>query len=261
MIENYPYLLPKIEKLKIILEENNISECHGLNHAKDVVKNAILALPYCLECDDKDIKNILYAALLHDVDDYKFFPDNHNYENLRYILNDEPIEVINVVVTMVNLVSASKNGDTIPKNIPEFYLIPRYADRVEAIGIVGIARTFLYTLNKKMPLFIDTTPKPKNIDEIWHYANSEKYNNYKGKSDSMFDHFFDKLLFLGNYPISNNYLNDEASKRIEYMIDFILLFGNDNLRTDSTDNTIFDIKKYIQENNNDIFYKYKINEL
>jgi HD superfamily phosphodiesterase len=245
----YSYLETKIEKLKKILEINNISPCHGIIHALAVLDNAIIALSE-YNLSDENIKCLLFAALLHDADDKKFFPNNNNLDNLRNILCDEQQIVIDNVVKMVNLVSSSKNGDNIPENTEEWMLIPRYCDRLEAIGIIGITRLLIYTIYTNTKIYVEDTPRPKSIDEIYKYASIERYNKYKGNSNSLFDHCFDKLLRFSNFPIKNKFLNDEAIKRIKYIIDFVLLFGSYKI------NTIDDIKIYIYEHDQNILNSY-----
>ena len=80
-------------------------------------------------------------------------------------------------------------------------LFPRYADRLEAIGLIGVERTLEYTLKKGQPLFLEETAKGKTVDELNEIATKERYDSYVSKSVSMFDHFYDKLLHLGNFPI------------------------------------------------------------
>jgi hypothetical protein len=67
---------------------------------------------------------------------------------------------------MISYVSATINGNIIPEiaiKHPEF-LWPRFADRLESLGYIGIARTYLYSINKaNRPLVISSTPKPKDI--------------------------------------------------------------------------------------------------
>ena len=219
-----------IDRLSKILSDNNVSECHGIKHALEVMKNAEKGLEsgnYNLDQTKTD--QVLLASLLHDADDGKFFPNNHNNENLRSVLNDKNPEFVELVVKMVNIVSSSKNGDTIPDDIigQEWQLIPRYADRLEAIGIIGIERCYTYTMKKKLPLFLPTTPKPKNEDELWSVASIERYNAYNGNSVSMIDHFYDKLLRLSVFPIRNPFFDSECEKRRKPLIDFILKFGRD----------------------------------
>jgi uncharacterized protein len=143
------------------------------------------------------------------------------------------------------MVSSSKNGDAIPEDVvgKEWQLIPRYADRLEAIGLIGIERCYTYTMKKKLPLFLASTPKPKTEDELWSIASIERYNAYDGNSASMIDHFYDKLLRLSVFPIRNRYFDEECSKRRKPLVDFILKFGRDEVLTDKS------IKEFIMEYN------------
>jgi uncharacterized protein len=130
---------------------------------------------------------------------------------------------------MVNIVSSSKNGDTIPDDVvgQEWQLIPRYADRLEAIGVIGIERCYTYTMKKKMPLFLPTSPKPKTEEELWQFASEERYKAYNGNSASMIDHYYDKLLRLSVFPIRNPFFDIECEKRRKPLIDFMLKYGRD----------------------------------
>ncbi len=50
-----------------------------------------------------------------------------------------PIEFVDLVLEMISLVSCSKNVDSLPPTVGETWkLIPRYADRLEAIGEPGL---------------------------------------------------------------------------------------------------------------------------
>jgi uncharacterized protein len=246
-----------INKLSTLLKKNNVCPSHGINHAISVMINAMR----CINTDNNTItigikdkntifkltndekKSIHLAALLHDADDKKFFPNNNNYENLRYILEGESEDLINQVVTMVDLVSSSKNGDRIPDYIvgKEWMLIPRYADRLEAIGIIGIERCFQYGKTTKNHLYVSTTPRPTSINEIWTYASEERYNNYSGTSDSMMDHYFDKLLRVTLFPIRNKYLDFICNQRRQPIIDFVLFFSHTNNMTEK------DVEQFIKE--------------
>jgi uncharacterized protein len=154
MNNNMPDYEKYINKLDDILKINNVCLSHGIQHAISVMSNAkncmiankIIINDKTIELSHEEYKAILLAALLHDADDKKFFPSNKNYENLRYILEGENDNLINLVVTMVDLVSSSKNGDRIPDFIKDklWMLIPRYADRLEAIGMIGIERCYKY---------------------------------------------------------------------------------------------------------------------
>ncbi len=234
------------ERLEAILDEKEVSPCHGIEHAKTVMYHAWCALEdYDISDDDK--LSVLLAALLHDADDGKFFPEHKNYENLRKILKDsgKSDDCIENVVFMVSIVSASKNGDRIPESVigKEWMLIPRYADRIEAIGIIGVERCHTYTKNvSKMPLYLDDTPRPTTEEEIWKYATQERYNSYSGKSKSMIDHYYDKLLRLSTFPIRNKYFDEECKKRRKPLIDFLIYFGNKGSITHE------EVEKFIKDN-------------
>jgi uncharacterized protein len=224
-----------IDRLEKIFESNNVSPCHGIEHAKQVMAHAEKALLVGnYEISEEQKEAVLLAALLHDADDSKFFGTHTNNENLRSVLGDKSEEFVNQVVKMVEWVSSSKNGDTIPEEAigKDWLLVPRYADRIEAIGMIGVERCFTYTLNKGHPLFTEKTPKPKTEEELWQFATEARYRSYSGNSTSMIDHFYDKLLRLSVYPISNSYFEEQCRKRIAPLIEFVLKFGRDELLTE-----------------------------
>ena len=216
-------------------EKTQIDESHGLNHYLVVVCNVSNALDVSsLDMTDKQKLLVKLAALLHDIDDHKYFPSHHNFENARELLNRPHIQEIDnltrddisTILLMIHLVSSSVHGDTIPSNIPEWYLYPRYADRLESLGIIGLERTLEYTIKKSQPLFTSDTKRAINLNKEELYesiATIERYNNYK-KSVSMIDHFYDKLLRLGDFPIHNDFFKSECEQRIAPLVDFIIDF-------------------------------------
>lgn len=83
------------------------------------------------------------AALLHDVDDYKLFKTENNY-NARTFLTEQQMnsEAVEQICEIINGVSFSKNRGVSPHTIEG--KIVQDADRLDAIGAIGIARTFAY---------------------------------------------------------------------------------------------------------------------
>ena len=216
--------------LEVLLTDNNVSKCHGIDHAIQVMKNANNAIESGkYDITSEHIEMILFASLLHDADDKKFFPNNKNYENARRILEDKPQYYVDEVIKMISWVSTSKNGDNIPDETigKEWMLIPRYADRLEAIGKIGIERCFQYTISIGRPFYIDKTERAKNEEDIWRIASIDRYTEYtRGKeSESMIDHYYDKLLHITKFPIRNKYFDNEIEKRRKPMIDILLKFG------------------------------------
>lgn len=215
-----------INRLQKILNDNNVCVSHGIEHSVIVMNNANKALEsedYNL--NDSQKKAVLLAALLHDADDRKFFPNNKNFENLISVLEGENSDFINLVIKMVDLVSSSKNGDNIPDGVKEWMLIPRYSDRLEAIGKIGIKRCYQYGITTNNPLYTENTKRLLDEKDLFELATLERYKNYKGYSDSMIDHYYDKLIRASIFPIKNSFLTQEATKRQRPLIDFLLYFG------------------------------------
>ena len=113
---------------------------HDAAHTLRVYRNArhIAELePGC----DREI--VALAALLHDVDDHKLFSTRNN-GNARAFLaaqGGEP-ERIDRICQVINAVSFSQNKGGRPAT-PEGRIV-QDADRLDAIGAVGIARAFAY---------------------------------------------------------------------------------------------------------------------
>ncbi len=218
-----------VDRLNNIFTSANVCKSHGIDHAVAVMAHADLAIKsknYNISNRLKDAVKL--AALLHDADDRKFFPAHKNYENLKLVLHDKPTSFVDLVVRMVSLVSSAANADRIPADAvgKEWMLIPRYADRVEALGIIGVERCFQYNKTKQRPMYVESTLKARSEEEIFKIATEERYNAYVGNSDSMIDHYYDKLLRISNVPIDNDYLVQLARERQQVTIRFILYFGS-----------------------------------
>ena len=233
-----------IEKLEKLCLDCDVDSTHGLEHALAVMDNAYQAILHSKDIITvRQMYLIQLAALLHDADDAKYFPNNNNCENARQILiydQNLSLREIETIVEMISLVSASKNKDNIPKNCPHWMLIPRYSDRLEAIGLNGIKRTLQFMIEKDQPLFLETTPKAKTLEELNKIATYERYEQYTSNSVSLFDHIYDRLLHSGNFPIRNKYFDFECSKRMKPLYDLALVFGNSE-----TGMTIEQIRQFI----------------
>jgi hypothetical protein len=239
------------EEVEKVCVENKIDASHGMLHFLAVLQNVIEALNVTeLLITDREKLLVKLASLMHDIDDHKYFPENLNFENARKILTDPVVrsidgltdDEITKILAMIDLVSSSKHGDAIPLGTPEWYVYPRYADRLEAIGVVGVKRTYEYTVSKKGKLFTPDTQKATTEDELWDIATIKRYTEYNGKSVSMIDHFYDKLLRLGNYPIKNRFFDEECKKRTRPLIEFALIFG----RKGSIDGA--DVDEFLERN-------------
>ena len=118
----------------------NDSGGHGADHTLRVYRTALLIAEREKGCD-REIVSL--AALLHDADDHKLF-DTENNANARSFLkaHNVPQERTERIIAAVNSVSFSKNRGRKPETAEG--RIVQDADRLDAIGAVGIARTFAY---------------------------------------------------------------------------------------------------------------------
>ena len=121
---------------------------HDAAHSLRVYRNAMKIAETEPEVD-KEI--VALAALLHDADDHKLFRTENN-ENTRSFLmeNRVPEETIDQICAAINAVSFSQNRGKRPDTIEG--RIVQDADRLDALGAIGIARTFAYGGEHGRPL-------------------------------------------------------------------------------------------------------------
>jgi len=113
---------------------------HDAEHTMRVYKNTLRIAENESDCD---IGIATLAALLHDVDDHKLFATVDN-ANARAFLQAHELqqETIERICGVINSVSFSRNKDRRPST-PEGKVV-QDADRLDALGAVGVARTFAY---------------------------------------------------------------------------------------------------------------------
>ena len=189
-------------------------------------------------------RNIELAALLHDVDDSKYFPEGS--ENARSILvetfgakNDA---LIDEIMEIISWVSASTNGNSVPVKVHSsqayHLLIPRWADRLEAVGRRGVVRCYQFNNERMLPLFTENTPRAKSEEELWRIAEGrlQKYMDRGGTSESMIDHYYDKLLHIARPPreiVRNPYLERMAESSAQPLVEVCLRFGRTGMVDES----------------------------
>ncbi len=152
------------------------------------------------------------AALLHDIADHKFHNGNEDvgYQKAEQFLTSLNVnnKTITQVVNIVKNVSflGGHNGG---KYFSQELAIVQDADRLDAIGAIGIARTFAYGGYKKRELY---NPDIKPVI----YKSKEEY---KSSTAPTINHFYEKLLLL------KDRMNTETGKKIaEERHNFMLLF-------------------------------------
>jgi uncharacterized protein len=113
---------------------------HDLSHTMRVYKMAVRLAEAYHEADKQVVE---LAALLHDADDHKLF-NTENNANARFFLESQGVnrEKVDLICEVINSVSFSKNKGKKPSTLEG--CIVQDADRLDALGAIGIARTFSY---------------------------------------------------------------------------------------------------------------------
>lgn len=143
-----------------------------------------------------DLLVIELAALLHDVDDWKFEDDKERTKTFLDTV-DLPNEKKEHILTIIEQISFKGAGvKTTPSTIEG--KIVQDADRLDAIGAIGIARCFAYGGFKGNKLH----------DPHEHPKQHESFEDYKENSNNSFNHFYEKLLLL------KDLMNTEKGKEL-----------------------------------------------
>ena len=141
------------------------------------------------------------AVLLHDIGDRKVInKDEDDHGISKDFLKNLKLsgEIIDKVMFIINNMSFSKSLNNKMSLAPmEFYVV-QDADRLDAIGAIGIARVFAFGGSKLRPLY-DPTKKAQKL---------ESTENYRKLDSSSFHHFEEKILLL------KNLMNTKSAKRI-----------------------------------------------
>lgn len=183
---------------------------HDWFHTERVYKNALL-----IAKDTKcDLLVVSLGALLHDIADSKFHGGDESIgpKIARDFLESQPLndETIVAVCDIVSNISfKGGNFSELPKPI-ELQIV-QDADRLDALGAVGIARTFNYGGFKNRPIYDpDIAPDLQMSVEA-----------YKTSSAPTINHFYEKLLLLKdrmNTPAGRQ-LAEERHRFLELFLD------------------------------------------
>lgn len=189
---------------------------HDWLHALRVEKNALKICPSNLS--EKDIKIIKVACWLHDTIDPKITKKQKmKVKDIRIILDQagaSSVEINEIIYTIQNLsYSDNLEGD---KELSLLGQIVQDADRLDAIGAIGIARAFYYGGSQQHALYNDE--KPRNIETITEI-------NYK-EQKSIINHFYEKLLHLQS-SMNTPKAKKIASKKTSFMELFLAHFYQD----------------------------------
>jgi len=128
------------------------------------------------------------AALLHDLDDYKISgSESHIPVKAKKWLDFLQVEAETAtqILQVIEEVSYKGAGIETPVSSPESAVV-QDADRLDAIGAIGIARTFAYGGHKKRLIY------DPDIEPVMH----DDFQLYKSSTAPTINHFYEKLLLL-----------------------------------------------------------------
>jgi len=203
-----------IDSTILFVKENlqNAEAGHDWFHVERVYKNALLIAKE-QECNLDIVK---LGALLHDIADSKF----HNGDETigpkvaREFLESQKVteEVITHVVNIIENISF-KGGNFENKFTSIELDIVQDADRLDALGAIGIARTFNYGGFKNRPLYLPNVAPNLNMTK----------EEYKNSAAPTLNHFYEKLLLLKD-KMNTDTGKKLALERHKFMENFLSQF-------------------------------------
>lgn len=167
------------------------------------------------EGEDVEMEVVELAALLHDIADSKFYDGDEEIgpkKALAFMMNQGiSIKIQAKVIDIIRQISF-KNKNNLPNKSMELKIV-QDADRLDAIGAIGIARTFNYGGYKNRSIY---NPEIKPVLTMTK-------DEYKRSEAPTLNHFYEKLLLL------KDLMNTERAKRIaverhEFMESFLKQF-------------------------------------
>ena len=190
----------------------NAEAGHDWFHIERVFKNALLIAQH----EECDIEIVKLSALLHDIADSKF---NGGDETIgpriaREFLESQKIaesKIQHVVAIIENI--SFKGGNFEKKFTSKELEIVQDADRLDAIGAIGIARTFNYGGFKNRQLYNPNIPPKMNMSK----------EEYKNSEAPTLNHFYEKLLLLKD-KMNTKTGKELAIDRHRFMENFLAQF-------------------------------------
>ncbi|GGD48828.1 HD domain-containing protein [Muriicola marianensis] len=187
---------------------------HDWFHTQRVFRNALLLA----KDEDVDILVVSLGALLHDIADAKFHDGDESIgpRMAKEFLNSIGVEseIIDKVCFIIEEISFKNSiGRKKKTDLPLELQVVQDADRLDALGAIGVARAFQYGGHKNRKIYDpDISPNLKMDKET-----------YKKSEGPTINHFYEKLLLL------KDRMNTQTGKRIatqrhEFLLSYLEQF-------------------------------------
>tara|TARA_R110001632_G_scaffold102272_3_gene210339 strand:+ start:387 stop:1043 length:657 start_codon:yes stop_codon:yes gene_type:complete len=171
---------------------------HDWFHIERVFKNAILIA----KDENVDPFVVSLGALLHDIADAKFYNGDETIgpKKARSFLETQKVdeEIIVHIENIIKFISFKSSFESGEKFTSLELNVIQDADRLDAIGAVGIARCFNYGGYKNRALYDPEIPPNLQMTK----------EEYKNSTSPTINHFYEKLLIL------KDHMNTKIGKRI-----------------------------------------------
>jgi uncharacterized protein len=203
---NQDIILKTIDFVKISMADAEGG--HDWWHIYRVWKTA----KHIAQTENVDMYVVELGALLHDIADSKFHSGD---EEIGPRKAQEFLELMHVEENIINhvvniIANISFKGGKSPQKFksPELDVI-QDADRLDALGAIGIARTFNYGGHKSRPIYNPDIKPNMNLSK----------EEYKNSDSPTLNHFYEKLLLL------KDLMNTETGRKMaEHRHDFMFAY-------------------------------------
>ncbi|WP_122641170.1 MULTISPECIES: HD domain-containing protein [unclassified Romboutsia] len=203
-----------IEETKLFVKDKLKKD--GTGHDWYHIERVYNMAKYIGERENANMFIVEMAALLHDIDDWKL-SDSYSTSLTESFLKSVSVdkEDFDDIMNIINTMSFKGGVVSSKQNTIEGKIV-QDADRLDALGAIGIARTFAYGGSKNR-LIYDPNIDPiefKSLDEV------------KYKENHTINHFYEKLLKLKDL-MNTEIAKDIANERHEFMEQFLHKFYNE----------------------------------
>ena len=160
-----------------------------------------------------ELEVVQLSALLHDVDDRKISPETYQTQsNARNFLSSNGVddETIDNICKIIREISFGSN-DAVPTSLEGQCV--QDADRLDAIGAIGIARAFAYGGNHNRHMYHPDIKPNLNMTK----------EEYRNSESTTINHFYEKLFKLSALMNTKTAI-EIAKEREAYMQEFVSKF-------------------------------------
>ena len=200
----------KIDKTKEFVKNKLYGE--GSGHDWFHIERVYNLAKYIGKKEKADSFIVEMCALLHDIDDWKF----SNTNDIQTTVTENFLKSINIdgssleqIIKIIQTMSF-KGGIVDSTQTTIEGKVVQDADRLDAIGAIGIARTFAYGGHKNR-LIYDPDIKPMDFKSLEEVKNAENHT---------INHFYEKQLKLKDL-MNTDTAKELAEKRHKFMENFL----------------------------------------